>query len=223
MQELGIKRVLIPKLAPIYCAFGMTASDLRHDSTRFYYVQGQALDLEHVRKLYREMEAEGKKTLDKEGVPEERRRFIRSMDLRYFGQFREVEVELPGGPITEDTISAGVAAFHGRHGEMYGYSDTNYPIEFMNFKLSAIGTIPSVELKRIEQGTQDGSGALKSQREVFFEETNGLVKTRVYDGERLLGGNVLEGPCIVEEKTTTIVIPPRFKMRVDEYGNYITD
>jgi N-methylhydantoinase A len=223
MQELGIKRVLIPKLAPVYCAFGMTASDLRHDYTRFYYVQGGALDLEHVRKLYREMETQGEETLEKEGVPEERRRFIPSMDLRYFGQFREVEVELPGGPITEDTISAGVTAFHARHGEMYGYSDKNYPIEFMNFKLSAIGTIPSIVLKRIKQGSRDASGALKNEREAFFEETGGLVKTRVYDGERLLSGNVLQGPCIVEERTTTIVIPPGFKMMVDEYGNYITD
>jgi N-methylhydantoinase A len=223
MQELGIKRVLIPKLAPVYCAFGMTASDLRHDHTRFYYVQGQALDLEHVKKLYREMEAEGEKTLEREGVPKPRRRFVRSMDLRYFGQFREVEVELPDGPITEDTFSSGVAAFHARHGEMYGYSDKNYPIEFMNFKLSAIGTLPGAELKRINLGSRDASGALKNEREAFFEEEGGLVKTRVYDGERLLGGNLLEGPCVVEEKTTTIVIPPGFIMRVDEYGNYITD
>jgi N-methylhydantoinase A len=169
------------------------------------------------------METQGEETLEKEGVPEERRRFIRSMDLRYFGQFREVEVELPGGPITEDTISAGVTAFHARHGEMYGYSDKNYPIEFMNFKLSAIGTMPSIVLKRIKQGSRDASGALKNEREAFFEETGGLVKTRVYDGERLLSGNVLQGPCIVEERTTTIVIPPGFKMMVDEYGNYITD
>jgi N-methylhydantoinase A len=223
MQELGIKRVLIPRLAPVYCALGMTTSDLRHDNTRFYYVQGKAFDLEHVKKLYREMEAEGEKTLEKEGVPKERRRFVRSMDLRYFGQFREVEVELPAGPLTEGTISAGVMAFHARHREMYGYSNENYPIEFMNFKLSAIGTIPPVDLKRIGQGTKDASRALKHQREAFFEEAGGLIETRVYDGERLLGGNVLEGPSIVEEKTTTIVIPPGFRIIVDEYGNYITD
>ena len=212
MQELGIKRILIPKLAPVYCAFGMTASDLRHDYTRFYYVQGQVLDLEHVRKLYREMEDQGERTLQKEGVPKERRHFVRSMDLRYFGQFREVEVELPGGPLTQETISAGVADFHIRHGEMYGYSDKNYPIEFMSFKLSAIGTIPPVGLKRIGPGTQDASRAIKGQREAFFEEAGGFVRTCVYDGDLLLSGNVLEGPCIVEEKTTTIVIPPGFKM-----------
>ena len=40
--------------------------------------------------------------------------------------------------------------------------------------------------------------------------------------EKLLQGNVLEGPCIVEERMTNVVIPPGFKMRVDEYGNYIT-
>jgi N-methylhydantoinase A len=80
-----------------------------------------------------------------------------------------------------------------------------------------------VDLKRIGQGTKDASRALKHQREAFFEEAGGLIETRVYDGERLLGGNVLEGPSIVEEKTTTIVIPPGFRIIVDEYGNYITD
>ena len=222
MQELGMRRVLIPKLAPVYCAFGMTACDLRHDYTRFYYVQGKALDLEHVKKLYREMEAEGDETLEKEGVLPQRRRFVRRVDLRYFGQFREVEVELPGGPITHDTITAGIKAFHARHEETYGYSDPDYPIEFMNFKLAAIGTIPGVVLKKIPSGQKDASNALKGRRQAFFEETGHPVDTHVYDGERLLAGNRLEGPCIVEEKTTTIVVPPGFKIMVDDYGNYVT-
>jgi N-methylhydantoinase A len=222
MQELGMKRMLIPKLAPVYCAFGMTASDLRHDYTRFYYVQGKALDLEHVKELYREMEAQGDSTLEKEGVLQERRRFVRRMDVRYFGQFREVEVELPGGPVTQDTLAAGIGAFHTRHKEMYGYSDPDYPIEFMNFRVAAIGRIDGVTLKKIPQGGKDPSHALKARRRAFFEEAHGDVDTRVYDGERLLAGNLLEGPCIVEEKTTTIVVPPGFRIVVDEYGNYVT-
>ena len=144
------------------------------------------------------------------------------MQLRYFGQFREVEVPWPGGPITDDAISEGLKAFHRKHGDVYGYSDENYPIEFMGFGLSAIGKMPLVELKEIEHGSKDPSSALKGERDAYFEESHGFVKTRVYDGDKLLCGNVLEGPCIVEERMTTVVVPPQNKVRIDEYGNYIT-
>jgi N-methylhydantoinase A len=131
-------------------------------------------------------------------------------------------VPWPSGPINRDTISAGTAAFHRKHKETYGYSDENYPIEFISFGLSAIGKIPRIEIKKIGVGGKDPSSALKNDRNAYFEESNGFVKTRVYDGDKLLCGNILEGPCIVEEKMTNIVIPLNFKMCVDEYGNYIT-
>jgi N-methylhydantoinase A/oxoprolinase/acetone carboxylase beta subunit len=63
---------------------------------------------------------------------------------------------------------------------------------------------------------------LKGERDAYFEETNGFTKTTVYDGDKLIHGNILEGPCIVEEKMTTIVIPPGNRMRVGEYGDYIS-
>jgi N-methylhydantoinase A/oxoprolinase/acetone carboxylase beta subunit len=53
------------------------------------------------------------------------------------------------------------------------------------------------------------SEKLKNERETYFEESNGFVKTRVYDGDQLLYGNILEGPSIVEEKMTNILIPPQ--------------
>jgi len=222
MQELGLERLIIPKLAPVYSAYGMLSVDLKHDYMRFYYTQRKSLDFDHLRKLYEEMEGEAIETLKREGVPKEQQDFMRFMDVRYHGQFREVEVPWPNGPITEEAISSGIAAFHAKHREMYGYSDESYPIEFMNFKLSAIGKIPYIELEEIKRGGIDPSPALKGERDAFFEENNTLGKSRVYDGDRLLCGNILEGPCIVEEKATTIVIPPEFRMTVDQYGNYVS-
>jgi len=221
-QELGISRVLVPKYAPIYCAFGMLCVNLKHDFMRFYAAMKEDLDIDHVKKLYEEMESEALVLLKKEGVSEEQRNFERTMQLRYFGQFREVEVPWPRGPINDDAISEGLKAFHRKHGDVYGYSDENYPIEFMGFGLSAIGKMPLVELKEIKRGNEDPSSALKGERDAYFEESNGFVKTRVYDGDKLHCGNVLEGPCIVEERMTTIVVPPQNKLRIDEYGNYIT-
>ncbi len=220
MQELGIPRVLIPRLGPIYCASGMLGVDLRHDYARFYQATWDTLDLGRVKELYAEMEAEGIKTLQREGVSEEQQVWVRLMGVRYYGQFGEIEVPWPSGEITKEAISAGVAAFHVKHRELYGYSDENYPIQLSQFKLTAIGKMPRIQLKEIERGGEDSSPALKGKRDVFFEEAGGFVKTPIYDGDRLLCGNILEGPCVVEERKTTVVIPPKFRMRIDEYGNY---
>jgi N-methylhydantoinase A len=92
----------------------------------------------------------------------------------------------------------------------------------MTWKLTAIGRVLVPEYKKIRQGDKDPSSALKGERDAYFEETESFVKTPVYDGDKLMSGNILEGPCIVEERLTTVVIPPTFKMRVGEYGDYIT-
>lgn len=180
------------------------------------------LDIEHVKALYKEMEDEGMALLEKEGVPKELRTFERTMRLRYFGQFRDVEVSWPNVPITEDSIAEGVKEFHKKHRHVYGYSDENYPLEFMGFGLSVIGEIPCTDISKIEKGGTDPKTALKCERDVYFSDEAGFEKTRVYDGAALLSGNVLKGPCIVEDKMTSIVVPPGSKLIVDDYGNFIT-
>jgi N-methylhydantoinase A len=221
-EDLSMGRVLIPKYAPIYCAFGMLGVDLRHDFMRYHRSLADELDLNEVKRLYQEMEAEGLAILEREGVPGNKRTWLRTMRLRYYGQFRDVEVSWPSGPITKKAIAEGIADFHKRHKELYGSSNENYPLDFMGFGLAAVGSMPRVEIKKIAAGGSDPARALKGERDAYFEESNGFVKTKVYDGDKLLAGNILEGPGIVEERMTNVVIPPTFKMRVDEYGNYIT-
>ena len=221
-EDLGIAKVLIPKHAPVYCALGMSGADLKHDYARFYFCVGNELDLERVKALYAEMESEGIATLQREGVPEPLRVLERSMMVRYHGQFREIEVKWPSGPIDAAAIAAGIAAFHARHEELYGYGDKNYPIDFMAWKLTAIGKISPPKLKPLQKGDATASAALKGERKAYFEECKAFVKTAVYDGDRLMNGNMLEGPCIVEERMTTVVIPPGNRVRVGEYGDYLT-
>ena len=221
-DELDMKRVLIPKFAPVYCSLGMLGVDVRHDFLRHYSCITTDLDLKTVKKIYREMEREGARLLAKEGLSENQCLLVRTLRMRYYGQFRDLEVAWPNGPITNDAIAEGIANFHRRHKELFGSCNEKYPLELMKFGLTAIGRIPRVSLKKIKRGTANATAALKGKRNAYFEESNGYTPTRFYDGDKLVAGNVLEGPCIVEEKMTTIVIPPGFKMRVDACGNYVT-
>ena len=64
-------------------------------------------------------------------------------------------------------------------------------------------------------------GALKRKRRVYFKELGGFIETSCYDGDKLRHGNVIKGPAIIEEKKTTVVVPPRSKVTVDAYENYL--
>jgi N-methylhydantoinase A len=67
---------------------------------------------------------------------------------------------------------------------------------------------------------EDPIRALKRKRPVFFKELGGFVETPCYDGDKLQHGNTMTGPAIIEEKTTTLVVPPKARIRVDRFGNY---
>ena len=181
-----------------------------------------SLEKDGLKKLYKEMMAEAVSVLKREGIPEKDRVLERTMRVKYWGQFRDVEVSWPNGPIINKNLAEGVANFHRRHKDLYGSSDKDYPIEFMGFGLRAIGRMPKLRLMKVSKGNKSPQHAQKGEREAYFDENRGFTKTKIYDGDKLLTGNVLEGPCIVEERMTNIVIPPKFKLSVDQYGNYIT-
>ncbi len=218
-SELGIHKVIIPKYAPIYCAYGMLNVDLKHDFTRYYTTPGDQLDLTKIKGLYEDMETEGLRTLEQEGIDAEDRILIRTMNVQYFGQFRSIEVEWPSGPITEEIIAEGLKNFHEQHKVRYGHSDEDYPYMFTSWGLTAIGKMPSIAEATIEMGDADSSAAIKNTRPAYFGD--GFVDTKIYDGDKLKGANVVEGPCVIEERMTNIVVPPGWKIVVDDHGNYV--
>ena len=201
-RELEIPNILIPRESSVFCAAGMLISDLKHDYVRTY---ARAPDEAEMEAIYAELESEALATLASEGVPRERVELIRSVDLRYAGQFNEVEVPRP-----ED--------FHERHEALYGYSMPGAPTELINLRLSARGITDKPALQGSEPEGEDPSAALKSHREAYFD---GVFETvPVYDGLMLVNGNVVPGPAIIEQPTTTIVLPPGFTARCDEHDNY---
>jgi N-methylhydantoinase A len=221
-DELNMKRVIIPKYAPVYSSMGMLGVDVRHDFSRHYSSLATDLDLNEIKRFYKEMEGEGNRLLASDGLPQNQRALIRTVRMRYYGQFRDLEVRWPSGAITKKAIAEGITNFHRHHKELFGSCNEEYPLEIMKFGLTAIGKMPRASIKKIKRGTKDASYALIGERKAYFEESGDYTPTKIYNGDKLLAGNCLEGPCIVEEKMTTIVVPPGFSLRVDEGGNYFT-
>jgi len=225
MEELDIGGLLIPKIAPVYCAFGMMYADLRHSFTRPYVCEAAKANLDNINVLYEEMEKEAMEALQREGVAKKDVRIVRTMDMRYYGQVREQNVQVPDGKdgkVTSEALNTIADRFHEMHRKIIGYSHTKYPTEIVRLYLEGIGQLETPRLQEISRDGNDASRAVKGTRKVFFRESDDFVDTKIYDGDMLLANNILKGPCIIEEKMTTIVVPPKITIKVDTYGDYRT-
>jgi N-methylhydantoinase A len=219
-QELRIRKLIVPKVAPTYCAYGMMFSDLKHDYQRTCHAETDKVDFGRVNALYAEMETAARDTLRREGIADADMIITRSLDAQYYGQFRDRNAPLAGGPVTAETLGAALAAFHRVHQQTVGYSDTAYPTEIVRLHLSGTARLRQPRLSPIASGS-DAAAARKGSRAAYFAG-RGLIDTPVYDGNRLLAGARISGPAIIEETFTTFVLPQGATATVDAGGNYIT-
>ncbi|MCL4181959.1 MAG: hydantoinase/oxoprolinase family protein [Burkholderiaceae bacterium] len=219
-RDLEIPLILIPRESSVFCAAGMLISDLKHDYVHTYAREFEAVDLDAVAQIYREISEKAMNTLEAENVSTRKVVLEYSADLRYVGQFNEVEVPaFPGGTFTSAALEELESAFHRRHDDLYGYSTPGSPIEIINLRVSARGLTekPTVELVGA-RGT-DSSAARTGSRKAWFN--GAFSETPVYDGLRLFHGNIVFGPAIVVQPTTTILVPPDFELTCDAANNYL--
>jgi N-methylhydantoinase A len=218
-KELEIPLILVPRESSVFCAVGMLITDLKHDYVRTYARDLDKVDLDEVSGLYRDMAADARRTLGDEGVSDDRIEIDFAADLRYVGQFNEVEVPSTGGEVAPEVLDAMVAAFHKRHDTLYGYSMPGAPIELINLRVSARGVTDKPQFSTVEAGGEDPSAAKRGERSAYFEGE--FVEVPVFDALRLVNGNVVTGPAIVDQPTTTIVVPPGFQLVCDHYNNFL--
>jgi N-methylhydantoinase A len=186
---------------------------LRHSET-------DKADLERINALLDEMEAAARKTLRREGVPESQIRIQRSVDMRYYGQFRDRNAPLGAGPVTGESLQAALRAFHQVHEQTVGYADPAYPTEIVRLHVSGSASTQPPKLQPIA-ASAGIDAARKGRRPAYFSGA-GFIDTPVYDGERLGAGARVEGPAIIEEVFTTFVLPPGACTEVDLHGNFVT-
>lgn len=218
-EELGIRRVVVPRIASALCAFGAVVADVRHDYTRSYAQDTRSLDFADVAAVLEALEAEGRRALADEGVDPARMRFLRSFDLRYKGQVYEVAVEASDLDLRSDP--AGVRQvvedrFHGRHHGLYEYSQPDYPCELIAATVTALGLSPALTLP-VPSGNDRGQApAPVSERFVRFDRAWPAVETPVYAGESFVSDHELGSPALIEEPNTTIAVPPGWQVAFHE-------
>jgi N-methylhydantoinase A/oxoprolinase/acetone carboxylase beta subunit len=157
--------------------------------------------------------------LRREGVDREDATLFKYVDVRYVGQSFEIRVKFEGEVCAAEHIEELVRNFHIEHEKRYGHKDLNAPVELVNFRVEGIGKREPIFLREIQSGTADPpKESLKSVRRVYFDENQAFLDTKIFERERLLAGNAIEGPAIIEESNSTTLIHPGMKGEVDSYG-----
>jgi len=223
--ELEIREILIPKESSIFCAAGMLLSDLKHDFVRSYHTgfSGEVLDRNHFQALVEELDREGASVLTSEGIPPERRVFRFSLDLRYAGQYHEVNVEVGGEEIRSLNDVRIRERFHREHNRLYGYDlgREGTGVELVNLRMSAAGLTEKPRFREEPFQGEDPSSCLKGERPAYIPGESGYADVPVYDGNRMGHGHRLAGPAIIEQVNTTISVPPGWGISCDPFGSYL--
>ncbi len=217
-EALGIRKVVVPPIAALYSAFGMFAMDIGQDYARSFVTRVKGADVDTLNRIYDEMEAEASASFRAHGVDSKAIVFKRAAEMRYVGQFHEVETDMPNGKVGPETVGAAADAFARKHEELYTFAMPWKAVEILTLRLKATTPSVSFALPEVAQGSADPAGAFKRHRNCRFNGRD--IDTPIYDGEKMLAGNIIPGPAIIEETTTTVVIPDAFVCSVDRYKNY---
>lgn len=221
-ELLEIPTVVISPYAAAYSAFGMLNMALGRDFARSIISRLKLLDLERVNRLFLEMGEEAREVLGAIGIAPKDTVLKRSVDMRYVGQFHEVEVtDVPLGPIGPQDLKQITEAFHRRHKELFTFNMIEREVEFLNLRLKATGRETPVKLAEIPRATENFRSAFKRSRPILWSLEKGFEETPVFDGMKLQAGHEIPGPAIIEEPATTVVIPASYACAVDGVKNYI--
>jgi N-methylhydantoinase A len=217
---LGLRGVLVPVNPGSLSAFGLLTVDVRSDYVQTSVRAHAELDHAKLGEVYGALAERAAAALDAQGFARADHRYERSADLRYFGQAFEVRVPVPDGALEASNADAVAASFHAAHRALYGYdfaTDAHQRVEWVNLRVAGIGPIrrPGPSRGPVSEGPAEPGG----RRLVHFDAD--AVDAAIFQRAALGAGQVVLGPAVIEEFSSTVPIHPGFAARVDEFGNLV--
>jgi N-methylhydantoinase A len=213
-RMLEIHRVVVPRVAAVLSAWGMLATDLRHELVLTHVGEAQKVGGARLRKLFAEMEAEGRRRLGADFAG--RVRVRRAVDMRYGEQTFEITVPLEDVNVdAADLMDRVVERFHRRHEELYTYSMPGQDVVLVNARVAVIGLLPSLPAEQARVVGSSGRDAQTKSRRVYMGR---WLEVPVYDLESVRSGLEVKGPAIFESSTTTVVLRENERATVTPLG-----
>ncbi|MBZ8134462.1 hydantoinase/oxoprolinase family protein [Afifella sp. IM 167] len=218
LDEIGIGQLVLPPHPGVFAAMGLQFADIRHSR--------QVPFLHPVSKVTEAMCAEAlgavtqelRDSLGREGIAAEHQKIGHTADMRYVGQYHELniafsEADLPTGA----DLAALAARFHAAHETAYGYADPQGPVEIVNLRVDATGRIEKPKFARFDAGASDAVRP-RGHRDIVTELGGAPQRAAIYRKADLPACAAVSGPAIIEQEDTTILVLPNQIARTNEYG-----
>jgi N-methylhydantoinase A/oxoprolinase/acetone carboxylase beta subunit len=216
-KKLGSPRVIVPPNAGVGSALGFFTAPRAFDLVRSHKVSLDDADLADIEEIFKGMEAEGARTLEKGGTTREIQ-YDRSLDMRFLGQGSETNIAIDNGDFSNADKDKIRRLFDEIYKKLYGRTYPDTPVEFINFRVRV--SLPK-KLLQLPKWTGRGNSienAVKGKRKAYSAIVGDFIDYTVYDRYALSTGVKFEGPAIIEERESTVVVGEDASVSVDEYG-----
>jgi N-methylhydantoinase A len=220
--ELQTSQIIVPPDPGVFSALGMCTADFYHDFVQTFVGDTAHVDLGNLNGVLTKLEASAAEELRRDRAGAREAHITRFLKMKYFGEPVAKGLELPVGPgqIDNHKITLARKKFHKLHNVRYGFSVPDEPVWLVEVRVRGVKKVERVRLRKWKEKGSGSSHAKVGERQVYFEKDR-LLRTPIYARERLDPRNVVAGPAIIEELTSTCVIPPDFKAKVDRFKNLV--
>lgn len=213
-QDLEIPRVVIPPYNSVFSAWAMTMIDRRRDHV---ITELRVLDSGcwgWIMDTFADVEQGAKQELARDGVMGGEVECRYFLDLRYCGQEHTVKVPVDRAA---DDVTRLLERFHSTHEREFAFR-LAHPVEIVNFHLASVVRNPnSTPTPQKPNHNPNASVAKTGSRHLYFDGDGNLQAT-VYERSRLFARAEINGPAVIEEPESVILVPPRVTATVDAYG-----
>ena len=220
-KKTGARKILVPPLAGVGSALGFFTAPVAFDLSRSHRVALDAADFKEIEALFKSLENEGAQIL-KEA---EKKEIIydRSIMMRFVGQGSETDIAIENRPFENWKKSEVRQMFDAEYKRLYGRTYPESRVEFVTFKTRASlpekpFEIPLLDPKSADAKDGDIKDRAKGVRQAFSIIKKEFIPFTVYSRDRLFPGARIDGPAIIEERESTIVIGEDAVAEVDAHG-----
>jgi N-methylhydantoinase A len=216
-KKIGAPRVMVPPLAGVGSALGFFTAPVAFDLTRSHREALDDADFKQIEQLFEALEKEGAAILQ-EADKDQKIIFERTLMMRFVGQGAETDLSIDNKPFDQWKKTEIRALFDAVYQKLYGRTYRETPVEFVTFKVRASLPERPFRIPSLKNRGKSIEDCLKGERQAFSLIQKEYIPYQVFDRFKLYAGAVLNGPAIIEEKESTIIVGEDAKASVDEYG-----
>jgi N-methylhydantoinase A len=214
-DEVGIRRIIVPRLPSVFCAFGGLVSDLVHDAVRS--VNGLTLDPAQLTRSYAALVEEGKIWLARQSHDGQVMDVDHLLlaDMRYAAQSFTIPVELSSH--IEGDMAGVFGAFHTEHNRLFGHSTPAAPVAIDTLRVRTSGR--QAKPVAVPLVSEQGPAARPTEHRRLRFGRKWIEDVPVFDWTELSPGWTILGPCIIQQDLATVLVPPSYEARVGVLGD----